>query len=102
MDALIHFVTQHPLYGLGIIAGALFLIMALVKKMVKIAIIVVILNAAYGYYLQDIAKHAYSRAGAKYDMAKDKVDNLMDEAGVIIDKTEKAGQLIEDARSLTE
>jgi hypothetical protein len=84
MEALIEFVTQNPLYGLGIAAGVLLLLVALVKKMTKFAIIVVILIAGYGYYLQDMAQDAYSKTEAKVDVAKDKAEDLIDEAGALL------------------
>ena len=84
MEALIEFLTENPLYALGIAVGVLLLIVALVKKMLKFAIIVVVLNAGYGYYLQDMAQDAYSKAEAKIDAAKDKADDLIDEAGSLI------------------
>lgn len=84
MEAVIEFVTQNPLYGAGIVIGVLLLTVALVKKMLKFAVVVVALNVSYGYYLQDMAQEAYAKAGAKVDLAKDKADDLIDEAGSLI------------------
>ena len=84
MEAVIEFVTINPLYGLGIVAGVLFLLFALVKKMVKVAVVVVILNIAYGYALQNMAQEAYTRAQTQYELAKDKAENLIDDADSLI------------------
>ena len=52
--------------------------------MLKFAIIVVLLNAVYAYYLQDMAQDAYSKAEDKIDVAKDKAEDLINEAGSLI------------------
>ena len=84
MEALIEFITHNPLYGAGLAAGIVLLLIALVKKMLKFAIIVVLLNAGYAYYLQDMAQDAYAKAEDKMDVAKDKAEDLIDEAGSLI------------------
>jgi hypothetical protein len=84
MEALIDFVTQNPLYGIGIVALVLLLLFALMKKMIKLVIIAILLNIGYVYYLQDMAQDAYARAEAKYETAKEKTKNLIDEAGSLI------------------
>ena len=86
MEALIEFLTENPLYALGIAVAALLLIVALVKKMLKFAIIVVVLSAGYGYYLQDMAQEAYSKAEARVDATKDKADDLIDQAGSLLEQ----------------
>jgi hypothetical protein len=84
MEALIEFITQNPLYGIGVVALLLFMVFALIKKMFILAIIAIALNAGYVYYLQDIAEDAYARAGSKYESAKEQAENLMDKAGSLI------------------
>jgi ElaB/YqjD/DUF883 family membrane-anchored ribosome-binding protein len=84
VEALIEFITQNPLYGVGLVALVLLLLFALIKKMVKLIIIAVLLNLGYGYYLQDMAEDAYARAEAKYKSARDQAENLIDEAGSLI------------------
>ena len=84
MEALIEFITQNPLYGAGIAALIIFLIISLIKKMFVMALIAIALNVAYVYYLQDIAEDAYAKAGSQYESTKDRVDKLVDKAGSLI------------------
>ena len=84
MEALIEFITQNPLYGAGLAAGVMLLLIALIKKMLKFAIIAVVLNAGYAYYLQDMAQDAYAKAENKVDVAKDKAEDLIDKASSLI------------------
>ncbi|MCW8918311.1 MAG: hypothetical protein OQL08_05800 [Gammaproteobacteria bacterium] len=86
MEAITDFVTQNPLYGFGMAAGALLLIIALVKRMLKLAIIAALLNLAYGYYLQDLAKGVYADAKATYEEGRGKAENLVDEAGSLLQR----------------
>lgn len=86
MEAITDFVTQNPLYGFGMAAGALVLIAALVKRMFKLAIIAALLNLAYGYYLQDLAEEAYAGAKATYEETRDKAENLFDETGSLLQR----------------
>lgn len=84
MEQLIEFLTDNPLYALGIVVLALLLVFALFKKMMKIALLAVVLMAAYIYYLQDSADKAYARA-------QDRAERVID----------KAGDLFDDAKELT-
>ena len=84
MQAVIEYLTQHPLYAVGAIVLLLFLIIALVKKMIKVAILAVALNMAYGYYLNDVARDAYAKAKSSYKATKGTAKDLFDEAGKLI------------------
>lgn len=84
MEAFIDFVTQNPLYGIGIVALVLLLLFALLKKMIKLVIIAILLNIGYVYYLQDLAEDAFTRAEAQYEAAKDQTKNLINNAGSLI------------------
>ena len=86
MEALIEFVTDNPLYAVGTALLLILLIVALVKKMLKVAIIAVALNVGYTYYLHDMAQDAYAKAEAKAEDIKDKTEDLIDAAGNIIDR----------------
>ena len=84
MDQLIDFVTNNPLYAVGVVVLTLLLLVALVKKMVKIPILAVALNAGYVYYLQDTAEKYYASSEGKMERVKDKAGDLIDEAGDLI------------------
>lgn len=88
MERLLDFVASNPLYAAGLAALGLLLLVALIKKMLKVAILTVVLSAGYVYYLQDAAEKAYADAQHKVDdaaeKATDKAGNLMDKAGNLI------------------
>ena len=86
MEALVEFISDNPLYAVGIALLLLFLIFALIKKMVMVAIIAIILNIAYVYYLQDMAQDTYARAEARVGKAADKAADLFNEAGSLLGK----------------
>ena len=72
MEALIDFVKANPLYAAGAAALLLFVIIALVKKAVKVAVIALALNFGYGYYLNDLAQDYYEQAQEKMAQAKER------------------------------
>ena len=88
MEQLIDFLTNNPLYAAGVVVLTLLLLVALIKKMVKVAILAVALNAGYVYYLQDAAEKAYADTQDKVEQAAeqatDKAGDLIDEAGNLI------------------
>ena len=91
MEQLIDFVTENPLYAAGVVLFTLMLLIALVKKAVKIAILAVVLNAGYVYYLQDTAEKYYAKGQDKVEKLSkeaskvgDQAENLLDEAGNLI------------------
>ena len=84
MHAVIDYLSQHPLYALVAVLLLLFLVIAVVKKMLQIAILAVALNVAYGYYLHDNARGAYAKAKSTYKAGKRSAKTLFDEAGELI------------------
>ena len=84
MEQLIDFVTANPLYAAGVVLFTLVLLIALVKKAFKIAILAVALNAGYVYYLQDTAEEYYAKGQDKMDRISEEAENLLDEAGNLI------------------
>jgi c-di-AMP phosphodiesterase-like protein len=91
MEQLIDFVTENPLYAVGVVLFTLLLLIALVKKAIKIAILAVALNAGYIYYLQDSAEKYYAKGQDKVEQISqeaskvgEQAENLLDEAGNLI------------------
>ena len=91
MEQLIDFVTENPLYAAGIVLFTLMLLIALVKKAIKIAILAVALNAGYIYYLQESAEKYYAKGQDKVEQISkeaskvgEQAENLLDEAGNLI------------------
>ncbi len=88
MEQLLDFVANNPPYAVGLVVLSLLLLVALIKKMVKVAILAVVLNAGYLYYLQDAAGKTYADAQDKVEevaeKATDKAGDLMDKAGNLI------------------
>lgn len=79
MEALVEFISQNPLYGAGIVLGVVILLIALAKKMLKLAIVAIVLTAAYVYYLHDMAEETYSKAEKKFEDVRDSADQLIDD-----------------------
>lgn len=84
MQAVIDYLTQHPLHAAAAVLLLIFLLVSLAKKMFKVAILVVVLNVAYGYYLHEIAKEAYAAAKSSYKETRESAQELLDEAGDLI------------------
>ncbi len=84
MEPLVDYLSANPLYAAGIAALILLFLFALVKKMLKVAILAIALNLAYVYYLQDAAEKAYATTGAKVERAMDKAGDLFNDAGELI------------------
>lgn len=84
METLIEFITNNPLYGVGIVALLLFMVFALIKKMIFVALIAICLNVAYIYALNDMADEAYAKANDKYEATKDAADTLINKADSLL------------------
>lgn len=77
MQAMIDYLMQHPLHAAAAVILLLLLLFTLARKMLKIAILVVVIGLAYGYYLHDIAVSSYKAT-------KESAQELFDEAGKLI------------------
>lgn len=78
MEPLIDFLSNNPLYAIGIVVLVLLLIFALIKKMMTFAIVLAILVGAYFYYLHDTANDLANRAESQYESIKGKALNLFE------------------------
>ncbi len=78
MDALLDFIQDNPLYAVGIVALLLLFVIALFRKMFKLALLAVVLNVLYVVYLQELAEEAYSDAEAAIDAVRDQAEDLAD------------------------
>lgn len=103
MEALFDFLKDNPLYTAVGAALFLFFIISLLKKGVTLAIIALLLNAGYGYYVNDLAQDYYKQAEKKVEEARkhyEAVQEEMDKAGEAVDKAgdlfDKAGKLMDD------
>ena len=83
MEAIIEFLQANPLYAVGAAMLIVFFVVSLITKAVKLAVIAVVLNLGYGYYVHDIAEDAYARANKSIESA---VDTAVDTAKDLIDK----------------
>lgn len=109
MQALLDFVRENPLYAAGAAVLLLFLLISLLKKGLKLAIVALALNAGYGYYLNDLAQEYYSKAQEKveaaqrqYDSAKETVERAGNAAKAAGEAVDKAGDLFDQAEELVE
>ena len=75
MERLIEFVTENPLYAIGVVVLTLMLLVALVKRALKTAILALLLIAGYLYYLHESAEKHYARG-------QEKLEGLTEEAPV--------------------
>lgn len=71
MQPILDYVMAHPLYGAAAAVLLLFLLTSLLKKAFKLALIALVLNLGYGYFLHDLAMDAYERASAAAGKAAD-------------------------------
>ena len=104
MEDLLDFLKANPLYTAGAAALLLFFVISLLKKGIKLAIIALLLNAGYGYFIHEKAQEYYAQLEQKAEAAKEKLDatkkqydtmkNAMDKAS---DTVEKAGDLFDKA-----
>lgn len=78
MTSIIEFLQANPLYIVALAFLILFLLVSLFKKAVKLIVVAVILNIAYGYYLHDIS--------AAYEQANEKLESVVDATKEIIDR----------------
>ena len=79
MEAIIEFLQTNPLYAAGAAALIILFVVSLVMKAVKFAVIAVVLNLGYGYYVQEIAEDAYDKANKSIDSAVDTAKDLIDQ-----------------------
>ncbi len=84
MGAVIDFVTANPLYGAGIVLLLALLIVGVVKKMAKLAVIAVLLNVGYVYYLHDAAADYYQQAQRTVEGAAAKAADAADKTGALL------------------
>lgn len=102
MEALLDFVQENPLYLAGTAVLLLFFIAALVKKAAKLALLALVLNAGYGYYLNDLAQDYYRQAQQKLEAAQRQVESVRGTVESAGESVDKAGDLFEQAGELIE
>lgn len=82
MEAVIEFLQANPLYAAGAAVLIILFVVSLIMKAVKLIVIAVVLNLAYGYYVQDTAEDAYAKANrtieSAVDTAVDSTKNILD------------------------
>lgn len=109
MEAFIDFLKANPLYTAGAAALLLFFVISLLKKGITLAIVALLLNAGYGYFVHEKAQDYYEQLQLKADAAKEKLEQTqrqyesmkqtMDKAS---DTVEKAGDLFDKASKLVD
>lgn len=109
MEALLDFVKANPIYAAGAAVLLLFVVMALVKKAVKLAVIAIALNAGYGYYLNELAQDYYEQAQKKLAVAREKAEAAAEQyesaketVKAAQETVDKAGDLFDQASTLIE
>lgn len=80
IQPIIDFLEANPLYAVGGAIFLLFLIYSLVKKAIKLVVIAIILNLAYGYYLADMANEFYSKASNTVEDVRQKAEDIVEDA----------------------
>lgn len=78
MTPIIEFLQANPLYAVGAVVLIILLVISLIKKAIKFAVIAVALNLGYGYYVQDIADDAYAKATRSINTVVDTAKDVLD------------------------
>ena len=81
MQPVIDFVSAHPLYGIGLALLLVLFLVSLARRAAKLAIVAVLLNVGYGYYLHDMAQSAYDQAALQ---VRDAAGQVSDKAGALM------------------
>lgn len=77
MESLIEFLQSNPLYIAGFVCLIIFIVMSLIKKAIKLAVVAVILFAGYSYYLNDISA-VYQESTERIKLIESKAKELVD------------------------
>lgn len=78
MEPLIDFLSNNPIYAIGIVVLVVLLVYALIKKMMIFAIVVTIMVGVYFYYLHDTANDYANRATSSLESIKNKTMELIE------------------------
>ena len=78
MVEVLEFLQANPLYAVGAVVLIIFFIISLIKKAIKLAVVAVLLNLGYGYYVQDIAQDAYEQANQKIESVVDTAKDVLE------------------------
>jgi len=78
MAPVIEFLQANPLYAVAAVVLIIFFVFSLIKKAIKLVIVAVVLNIGFGYYVQDIAEDAYSKASKQIGSAVDTAKEVLD------------------------
>ncbi len=109
MDALIEFIESNPAYAVGAVALLLFVITALIKRAAILAVIAVVLNAGYGYYLAELVQEFSAQAedkaavvSEKAEVVAEQVESARETVEAAAETLDKAGELVDQASALIE
>jgi len=79
MASFIEFLQENPLYIVGIVFLAIFIIVSLLKKAIKLLVVALLLFIGYSYFLNENFD-AYQISGERIQSLENKAKELIDKA----------------------